>query len=314
MALEAAIVVATLTYVIVASRQLSVMRETLTQQGNLIAQNKDLISAAQRQADAATTAAEATKIQAQVALDTLHSEHRPYVSFGSPDGKFVDYLPPQPGGKKGAIVLHFQNAGNAGASTVLVQGVSMMTPRVTWDTKHLLRYVLEYPKGSYATSGYAEGGDVGTRTAFDVPLAEKWVPTPNQWKTIRDDKWPYGRFSVWGTLEYCDNWGGIIAIALKPITHRPPSTGSFEKVVCLVSLDRQQSTKLRKLTENISFDSFPAASKPMNIIPINHQNSCAVNCRTITSIEKGFVAIDSRAQLRLNCRMNPKQPQNRCFS
>ncbi len=58
MFLEAAIFLATLSYVIVASRQLKVMRDTLTQQQAVISQNRELVDATKRQADTARQQAE----------------------------------------------------------------------------------------------------------------------------------------------------------------------------------------------------------------------------------------------------------------
>jgi hypothetical protein len=71
MILEAAIFFATLTYVMVASRQLGVMRDTLKQQENMIEQNGNLIAAAKKQADAAVAAAKSAESQASAMIATL---------------------------------------------------------------------------------------------------------------------------------------------------------------------------------------------------------------------------------------------------
>jgi hypothetical protein len=172
------------------------------------------------------TAAMVAEKQAQIALDTLHSQ-RAYISFGSPDGKFAKYLEPKRGQKKGAIILHFQNSGVVAASHVQVQAYANNAPRVTFNSTRLLRYVMEYPKGFEGVMS-AGGGDIAAHTPFDQPLDQKWVPTPNRWKQIRGDKWP-GRFSVEGIFEYCDNWGQYHCERFSA-DYRPPPIDNFVAV------------------------------------------------------------------------------------
>jgi hypothetical protein len=158
------------------------------------------------QSIATESAASAAKVSAGTALDTLHSE-RANIGFGSPDGKFVDYIAPKRGEKKGALIIHFRNTGNFGASSVLINAYSMISSRVNWGGRHLLRYIIEYPKGYFETMADADGGDVAAHGPFDVPLGDTWVPTPSEWSQIQRGKWLHGAgFSVFGTFEYCDNF------------------------------------------------------------------------------------------------------------
>ena len=79
MFLELAIFAATLSYVVVASRQLGVMRDTLRQQQQLIDQNRNLVAAAQSQASAAAVQAKAAKSEAETSralVDTAKQQNQ----------------------------------------------------------------------------------------------------------------------------------------------------------------------------------------------------------------------------------------------
>jgi hypothetical protein len=172
---------------------------------------------------AANSQAESAATQARLAFEA----QRPFITFGDSAGKLVDYIPPQPGQPRGALILHFQNVGADAAPSVLINAVADNTPSVSFNPHHLLRYT--YDVTFQSRNIRAEVGDRGlpiaAHTNFTVPLDDKWVPTGEQWKQIYGGHW-FGEFSVWGTFEYCDSRGGYHCEGFDA-GYRPPPIDIF---------------------------------------------------------------------------------------
>ncbi len=147
-----------------------------------------------------------TQIQAQVALDALHSQ-RPLVLLGKPDGSaIVEYLrPANKKEKKGAMLINLYNAGPAYASHVLVNAFSSLGAPQKLNFQHLVRYI---PLMNGKPIGIVGGGGspVAPQAIYPWPLDDRWVPTPTEWKEIQTGTHK-GSFNIQGTVEYCDNWG-----------------------------------------------------------------------------------------------------------
>lgn len=168
-------------------------------------------------------AADAAKAQADAAIQALHSQ-RPFVSFGKPDGRLLDYIKPQQNDKKGSIILYFQNTGSAPAQNLLINAYSSLPPNEKGDDRHLYRFRI-YFKGQPVSISYMGGTSLGASSIHSQPLDEKWVPTPEQWSLIKSGKWN-GTFRIAGTFEYCDSWGQYRCEAFAA-HYQPPPIDNF---------------------------------------------------------------------------------------
>lgn len=148
--------------------------------------------------------ADAAKTQADAAIQALHSQ-RPFVSFGKPDGRLLDYIKPRKSDKKGSIILYFRNTGPAPAQNLLINAYSSLPPIEKGGNRHLYRFRI-YFKGQPAGISFMGGTSLGASSVHSQPLEEKWVPNPEQWSLIRSGQWN-GTFRIEGTFEYCDSWG-----------------------------------------------------------------------------------------------------------
>ncbi len=157
--------------------------------------------------EATRTAADAAHTQAQVALDTLHSQ-RPNIVFGPANGDLAAYVAPTRSQQKGRILIYFRNAGPEPSRGALFNAYSNLLPNEKGQIHHLLRY-RAFIKGRPAGMVSGGGVNVSAGSEYALVLNDKWVPNPKQWANIRGDRGSkrYGQFRIEGTFEYCDQWG-----------------------------------------------------------------------------------------------------------
>jgi hypothetical protein len=160
------------------------------------------------QSVATERAANAAKDSADTARIVLRKmrKRRPEIVFGLSNGSVADYIPPTRGQQKGTILIHFRNTGDEPSPNTLFNAYSDLLPSDKGEIRHLLRYRAFY-KGQ--PSGLVGGGgtDIASQAQYDLPLDQKWVPNPAQWRNIENRRQRYGGFRVQGTFEYCDQWG-----------------------------------------------------------------------------------------------------------